>query len=62
LESTPQRRSRRVGNNIDELIAFANERRWRKSVLAYAEKYADTAWRDWKAFRKAYEDKALPIP
>lgn len=47
---------------IDELIAFANERRWRKSVLAYAEKYADTAWRDWKAFRKAYEDKALPIP
>jgi len=44
---------------IDELIAFAGKRRWRESVIDYAEHYQKTAWRDWERFREVYDDGAF---
>jgi uncharacterized protein (DUF2252 family) len=46
----------------DELIVFAHKRRWRRSVVDYAEHYRQTAWRDWKHFHTAYKDHAVPRP
>jgi uncharacterized protein (DUF2252 family) len=39
---------------IDELIAFADAKRWRSTVSEYADHYHDVAWRDWEAFRAAW--------
>jgi len=44
---------------IDELIAFGADRKWRRSVLDYAEHYQGVASRDWKTFRAAYRDGAF---
>jgi uncharacterized protein (DUF2252 family) len=44
---------------IDELIEFGEHKKWRNSVLEYAEHYLKIAWSDWKAFRGAYHDGAL---
>lgn len=46
-------------STIDELIDFAGKRKWRAAILDYAEDYSHVAWRDWKAFRTAWRDKAL---
>ena len=54
------RSSGRQGSaTIDQLIAFAEKRRWRESVLDYAEHYQKTAWCDWERFREAYDDGAF---
>lgn len=37
----------------DELIAFAERRKWQRAVLEYAEHYQEVAWRDWQVFRDA---------
>jgi uncharacterized protein (DUF2252 family) len=44
---------------IDELQAFSKRRKWRATVVEYAEHYADVAWGDWKSFRDAYQDGAF---
>lgn len=43
----------------DDLARFAERRKWRKVVLNYAEDYVAVVFRDWKAFREAYRDRAL---
>ena len=37
----------------DDLIAFGNDTRWHRQVLAYAETYSRHVERDWQGFRKA---------
>jgi uncharacterized protein (DUF2252 family) len=44
---------------IDELIAFAEKKKWQRSVIDYAQHYHEVAWRDWASFRDAYRAKAL---
>jgi uncharacterized protein (DUF2252 family) len=44
---------------VDELMAFAAGRRWRKAVLGWAEEYERVAERDWREFREAYQDNAV---
>jgi len=57
------RSSGREGSaTIDELMAFAARRRWRKAVLGWAEEYEGVAERDWKEFREAYQDNAVECP
>jgi hypothetical protein len=47
---------------INELMAFAARRRWRKAVLGWAKEYEGVAKRDWKDFREAYQDNAVECP
>ena len=50
---------RRGSATIDELIAFADEQKWQRWVIDYAEHYRDIAWKDWKNFREAYRQGAV---
>jgi hypothetical protein len=47
---------------IDALIAFASAKKWRKTIIAYAEEYAATTLNDWSEFRTAYRDGAFKTP
>ncbi len=60
VASSELRSSGRDGSaTTDELISFAQKRRWRKAILEYAEHYREKAWHDWGQFRAAYRDKAI---
>lgn len=55
------RSSGRQGSAVaDELMAFAHRHGWRGRVLKYAESYGHRVQRDWRAFRAAMDDGALP--
>jgi uncharacterized protein (DUF2252 family) len=41
----------------DQWIRFASKRKWRKSILQYADDYSSRVRKDWKVFAKA----ALPV-
>jgi uncharacterized protein (DUF2252 family) len=40
----------------DDLIAFAQDDRWKKPLVAYVESYASKVAADWRQFRKAWQD------
>ena len=45
---------------VDELIEFSQRQRYRRLIVDHARWYAQTAQSDWKVFREAYRDKAIP--
>jgi len=53
---------RHGSSTIDELGAFARQKRWRRSLTSYAEHYAETTWAYWKQFREAYRDGRFAVP
>ena len=44
---------------IDELAAFSRRQRYRRLIVDHARWYAQTAWKDWAAFREAYRGNAI---
>jgi hypothetical protein len=45
--------ARRGASPPDVLVEFADDRRWRREVLGYAERYGARVRRDWRDFRRA---------
>ena len=41
---------------VDQLVDFAESKRWQKPLMAYAHHYSDRVRQDWREFSKAYDD------
>jgi len=48
--------ARQGAANADELVAFAQERSWRASLVEYVEDYSRQVVTDWREFRAAWQD------